>query len=56
MWSDVVGFECTYEVNESGEVRNKVSRKVLKNISRKFAKMKTRPKMSFKVLLESDIM
>lgn len=31
MWIDVVGFENKFQVNECGEVRNKLSGKVLKN-------------------------
>ena len=31
MWIDVVGFEDKFQVNEYGEVRNKLSGKVLKN-------------------------
>lgn len=31
MWADVVGFEDKFQVNEHGEVRNKISGKVLKN-------------------------
>lgn len=31
MWIDVVGFEHKYQVNENGEVRNKLSEKVLNN-------------------------
>ena len=31
MWVDIRGFENTYQVNENGEVQNKISGKILKN-------------------------
>lgn len=31
MWVDVAGFENWYQVNEKGQIRNKISKKVLKN-------------------------